>query len=282
MKKVLLITLLMAGFSITAQVKTPQASPSAKIEQVVGLTNVQVEYSRPSAKGRAVYGELVPYGKYWRTGANANTIVTFSEDVMFGTNELKKGKYALFTLPKADSWDIIFYSDTNNWGLPETWDDKKVAIRVSVKPETLNKSVESFTISLNNLTNDSGALEISWERTLVSIPFIVPTQEMAMNSIEKALAGPSIGDYFSAAKYYYESDKDMNKALLWINNAISGTPSDKDVPFWYLRLKSLIQAKLGDKKGAIQTANFSLEGAVKAGNKDYEKMNNDSIKEWSK
>lgn len=282
MKKVLLITLLMAGFSITAQVKTPQASPSAKIEQVVGLTNVQVEYSRPSAKGRAVYGELVPYGKYWRTGANANTIVTFSEDVMFGTNELKKGKYALFTLPKADSWDIIFYSDTNNWGLPETWDDKKVAIRVSVKPETLNKSVESFTISLNNLTNDSGALEISWERTLVSIPFIVPTQEMAMNSIEKALAGPSIGDYFSAAKYYYESDKDMNKALLWINNAISGTPSDKDVPFWYLRLKSLIQAKLGDKKGAIQTANFSLEGAIKAGNKDYEKMNNDSIKEWSK
>ena len=133
-------------------------------------------------------------------------------------------------------------------------------------------------VTLNNLTNDSGALEISWERTLVSVPFTVPTQEIAMNSIEKALAGPTVGDYFSAAKYYYESDKELNKALLWINNAISLTPSDKDVPFWYLRLKSLIQAKLGDKKGAIQTAKYSLEGAVKAGNKDYEKMVMESIR----
>lgn len=282
MKKIFLASLLVFGFTITAQVKTPQASPSSKIEQVVGLTSVEINYSRPSAKGRTVYGDLVPYGKYWRTGANENTTVTFSENVMFGKNELKKGKYALFTLPKADSWDVIFYTETNNWGLPQEWDDKKVALRVNVKPETLNKSVESFTISLNNLTNDSGALEISWERTLVTVPFTVPTQEIAMNSIEKALAGPTVGDYFSAAKYYYESDKELNKALLWINNAISLTPSDKDVPFWYLRLKSLIQAKLGDKKGAIQTAKYSLEGAVKAGNKDYEKMNNDSIKEWSK
>ena len=272
----------MVGISITAQVKTPQASPSANIEQVVGLTTVEVNYSRPSAKGRTVYGELVPYGKYWRTGANENTTVTFSENVMFGTKELKKGKYALYTLPKADSWDVIFYSDTNNWGLPQEWDDKKIALRVNVKPETLNKSVESFTISLNNLTNDSGNLEISWERTIVSVLFTVPTQEIAINSIEKTLAGPSYSDYFAAAKYYYESDKDPNKALLWVNNAISSAPSDNDVPFWYLRLKSLIQAKLGDKRGAIQTAKYSLEGAVKAGNKDYEKMNNDSIKEWSK
>jgi hypothetical protein len=282
MKKIFLASLLIAGITITAQVKTPQASPLSKIEQVVGLTSVEINYSRPSAKGRTVYGDLVPYGKYWRTGANENTTIIFSDNVKFGENELKKGKYALFTLPKADSWDIIFYSDTNNWGLPQQWDEKKVALKVNVKPETLNKSVESFTISLNNLSNDSGALEISWERTLVSVPFTVPTQEIAMSSIEKALAGPTVGDYFSAAKYYYESDKELNKALLWINNAVSLTPNGKDVPFWYLRLKSLIQAKLGDKKGAIQTAKSSLEGAVKAGNKDYEKMNNDSIKEWSK
>ena len=221
MKKIFLASLLIAGITITAQVKTPQASPLSKIEQVVGLTSVEINYSRPSAKGRTVYGDLVPYGKYWRTGANENTTVTFSENVMFGKNELKKGKYALFTLPKADSWDVIFYTETNNWGLPQEWDDKKVALRVNVKPETLNKSVESFTISLNNLTNDSGALEISWERTLVSVPFTVPTQEIAMYSIEKALAGPTVGDYFSAAKYYYDSDKELNNALLWINNACS-------------------------------------------------------------
>lgn len=282
MKKVIVVFLLTSWLSLTAQVKTPQASPASKIEQVVGLTSVQIEYSRPSAKGRTVYGDLVPYGKYWRTGANENTTITFSENVKFGSGELKKGKYAIYTLPKADSWDVIFYTDSNNWGLPQEWDDKKIALKVAVKPETLNKSVESFTISLNNLTNDSGVLEISWERTLVTVPFTVPTQEIAMNSIEKAMAGPTAGDYFSSAKYYYESDKELNKALLWINNAIAATPSDRDVPFWYLRLKSLIQAKLGDKKGAIQTAKYSLDGAIKAGNKDYEKMNNDSIKEWSK
>jgi hypothetical protein len=283
MKKIFLVSLLIAGITITAQVKTPQASPSSKIEQVVGLTTVEVNYSRPSAKGRTVYGDLVPYGKYWRTGANENTTVTFSEDVKIGTGELKKGKYALFTLPKADSWDVIFYSDTNNWGLPQEWDDKKVALRVTVKPETLNKSVESFTISLNNLTNDSGALQISWERTIVSVPFTVPTQEITISNIERVLAGPSAADYFSASKYYFESDKELNKSLTWVNKAIEMVVAEgKAAPFWYLRLKSLVQAKSGDKKGAIATAKLSLEGAIKAGNKDYEKMNNDSIAEWSK
>ena len=136
MKKVLVLLLVIAGFNSNAQVKTPQASPSSKIEQVVGLTTVQIEYSRPSAKNRTVYGELVPYGKNWRTGANENTTINFSENVKFGTNELKKGKYAIYTTPKADSWDIIFYSDTNNWGLPDVWDDSKVALKVTVKPET--------------------------------------------------------------------------------------------------------------------------------------------------
>lgn len=282
MKKVIVFLLVITGLSSSAQVKVPQSSPYSKVEQVVGLTNILIEYYRPSAKGRTVYGDLVPYGKYWRTGANENTTITFSEDVNFGTSILAKGKYAFFTTPKADSWDVIFYSETNNWGLPREWDDAKVALKLNVKPETLNKSVESFTISLNNLTNDSGNLEISWERTLVSVPFTVPTKEIAMNSIEKALAGPTVDDYFSAAKYYYESDKEMNKALVWVNNAISKTPTDKDVPFWYLRLKSLIQAKSGDKKGAISTAKLSLEGSTKAGNKDYQKMNKNSIAEWSK
>lgn len=283
MKKLLLFSLLVC-FSTTnfAQVKTPQASPLSKVEQIVGLTTVQVEYSRPSAKGRPVYGDLVPFGKNWRTGANANTIVTFSDNVTFGGKELKAGKYALFTVPMADKWDVIFYTDTDNWGLPQEWSEEKVALRITSKPEVTSKSVETFTIEINNLSNDGATLDIIWERTRVSTPFTVPTQKIAMSSIEKALAGPAMSDYFSAAQYYYQSDKDMNKALTWINNAISMTPSGKDTPFWYLRLKSLIQAKLGDKKGAIETAKLSLEGAKKAGNADYEKMNKDSIAEWSK
>lgn len=283
MRKIILIMVaVLANFMVEAQVKTPQSSPLAKVEQVVGLTSVQVEYSRPSTKGRTVYGDLVPFGKMWRTGANANTTISFSEDVKIAGKELKKGKYAFYTTPKADSWDIIFYSDTDNWGLPESWDESKVVLKCTVKPETLSKPVESLSIFLNNLTNDSGVIELAWERTMVAIPFTVPTQDIAMKSIEKTLAGPSANDYFSSAQYFYQSNGDMNKALTWINNAIANAPKDRDVPFWYLRLKSLIQAKLGDKKEAIATAKESLALSVKAGNADYEKMNKDSIAEWSK
>lgn len=267
----------------TAQVKTPQASPSAKVEQVVGLTTIEVNYSRPSAKGRTVYGELVPYGVNWRTGANANTTITFSQDVKVEGKQLAKGTYALFTTPKADSWDIIFYKNTDNWGTPEKWNEADVAAKVSVKPESTNRHIETFTISVDNITNDNAVLSLQWEKTVVPVKIEVPTQEVAMSSIESTLAGPKASDYFSAAQYYYQSNGDMNKALTWVNKAVElASANGKETPFWYLRQKSLIQAKLNDKKGAIETAKLSLAGAIKAGNKDYEKMNNDSIAEWSK
>ncbi|MBN9284759.1 MULTISPECIES: DUF2911 domain-containing protein [Flavobacterium] len=269
----------MATLAIEAQVKAPQASPKAELEQVVGLTQVELDYSRPSSKGRAVFGELVPYGKIWRTGANANTTISFSDDVVIDGKTLKKGKYALYTLPKADSWDVIFYTSTDNWGNPEKWDESKVALRTTVKPETLGRKVETFTIAVNNLDNDYANLEISWEKTLVAVKFEVPTQKIAAKSIENVLAGPTENDYFSAAQYYYQSNGDMNKALGWVNKAIE---MKKEPPFWYLRLKSLVQAKLGDKKGAIDTAKLSLAGAEKENNGDYVKMNKDSILEWSK
>ena len=284
MKK-LLIAAIFAFSSIvaTAQVKTPQASPSSKVEQVVGLTTVEVNYSRPSAKGRTVFGELVPYGSNWRTGANANTTITFNENVKIEGKDLAKGTYALYTTPKADSWDVIFYKNTDNWGLPEKWNDSDVAVNVTVKPESTNRHIETFTISINNITNDNATLNLEWEKTVVPIKIEVPTKEVAITSIENALAGPKAGDYFSASQYFYQSGGDMNKALTWVNKAIElATAGGKEAPFWYLRQKSLIQAKLNDKKGAIETAKLSLAAAKKAGNKDYEKMNNDSIAEWSK
>lgn len=280
MKKIMLTAVFaFATLAMQAQVKTPQASPSTKIEQVVGLTDVEIDYSRPSTKGRTVYGELVPYGKLWRTGANASTTITFSEDVTIDGKTLKKGKYALYTLPKADSWDVIFYADTDNWGLPENWDDAKVALRTTAKPETLNRKVETFTIAVNNVENDSAFLELSWEKTIVAVKFEVPTQKTAMKSIEKTLAGPSSSDFFSSAQYFYQSNGDLNKALTWVNKAVE---MEKEAPFWYLRLKSLIQAKKGDKVGAVETAKLSLAAAEKAKNMDYVKMNKDSIAEWSK
>jgi hypothetical protein len=185
-------------------------------------------------------------------------------------------------LPIADSWDVIFYADTNNWGLPEKYDDKKEVLRTTVKPEFLGRNVETFTIGINNLDNDYGYLEIAWEKTMVAVKFEVPTKQTAIKSIEVAMAGPSANDYFAAAQYYYQSNADQNKALEWMNKAIAQTPAGQEVPFFYLRQKSLIQAKLGDKKGAVETAKLSLAAAEKANNSDYVKMNKDSIFEWSK
>jgi hypothetical protein len=283
MKKIIfMLAMVIANYVIYAQVKTPAPSPKSVLTQVVGLTDVTIDYSRPSAKGRSVFGNLVPFGKLWRTGANQNSMVTFSEDVVIKGATLKKGKYAIFTKPKADVWEIFFYSNTENWGTPENWDEKNVALSTTASPITLGNNVETFTISINNLTNDSATLDLSWEKTMVSIKFDVPTQKAAMASINKTLAGPGAGDYFSSAQYLFQSEGDMNKALEYVNKAISMAKPGEDVPFWHLRLKSLIQAKLGDKPGAIATAKVSLANAEKAKNEDYVKMNNDSIKEWSK
>ncbi|HEX9980275.1 MAG TPA: DUF2911 domain-containing protein [Flavobacterium sp.] len=280
MKKILIsFVVLCASLTAECQVRTPQPSPKAVVSQVVGLTNVELEYSRPGMKGRTIFGDLVPFGKMWRTGANANSTVSFSEDVVIDGKTLKKGKYAIFTTPKAESWDVFFYSDTENWGTPEEWSDAKVALKTSAKPEMLNRNVESFTIGINNLDNNYGNLEIMWEKTLVSVKFEVPTQKTAMASIEKVMAGPTSADYFSSAQYLYQSGGDLNKALTYVNKALDMNP---DKPFWMNRQKSLIQAKLGDKKGAVETAKVSLAAAQKAKNADYVKMNQDSIAEWSR
>ena len=276
---ILTLLILITANGIEAQVKTPQPSPKAVVSQVIGLTDVEIDYSRPSAKGRTIFGDLVPFGKVWRTGANENTIIYFSDDVIITGKTLKKGKYALYTLPKADSWDFIFYATTDNWGTPETWDESKVVLRVAAKPETLSRNVESFLISFTNLDNNFANLELAWEKTVVVLKIEVPTQKTAIESIEKALAGPTAGDYFSSSQFFFQSNGDLSKALLYINKALE---LNENKPYWYNRQKSLIQAKMGDKKGAIETAKLSLAGAEIAKNNDYVKMNKDSIAEWNK
>jgi tetratricopeptide (TPR) repeat protein len=280
MKKILIaLAIIITQFTIEAQVQTPQASPKATINQVVGLTDVEVVYSRPSARGRAVFGNLVPFGKLWRTGANENTIVSFSDDVIIGGKTLKKGKYALYTIPNIQSWEVVFYTTTDNWGTPEEFKEGNVALRTTVKEESTPKATDTFTIGINGLDSNYAFLEISWENSFVSVKFEVPTQKTAIANVEKALAGPSAGDYFSAAQFFYQSNGDINKARSYVDKALEMTT---EKPFYYLRLKSLIQAKQGDKKGAIETAKVSLTASEAAGNQDYAKMNKDSISEWSK
>lgn len=284
MKKVFLTLttfVAVAVFSLaTAQIKTPAPSPAAKISQTVGLTDITVEYSRPSVKGRTIFGGLVPYGEMWRTGANKNTIVTFSAPVKIGGKDLKAGAYSLFTVPGQTEWEIIFYTDTENWGTPEKWDATKEATRFKAKVEKLDFIIESFSIDLGDLTNDGLNMAIGWEKAWVVFPIKLTTDEVVSASITKAMAGPGSDDYYAAGRYYFESGKDLKQAYDWIHK--SNEMDGKDTKFWKLRQESLVLAGLGKYSDAVAIAEKSKALAITADNKDYERMNTESIAEWKK
>jgi hypothetical protein len=279
MKKILLSLFVIASTSvINSQIKTPAPSPSQKTTQMVGLTEVTLEYSRPSMKGRKIFGGLEDYGKVWRTGANENTKLTFSTDFMVDGKMVKKGTYALYTIPGENSWDVMLYSDATNWGNPAKWDEAKVAAKVSVSPIEMPMDIETFTITFDDLTNNSAILGIMWENVYVPFMFEVPTDKMVSQQISSLMAGPSAQDMYASAVYYLEAGKDIKQAQAWIDKAVEMTA---DAPkFWFLRQQSLIHAKAGNTKGAIAAAKKSLEYAEKAGNAGYVKMNKASLKEW--
>lgn len=260
-------------------VQTPQPSPASKLEQTVGLTDVTIEYSRPSMKGRTIFGDLVPYDKVWRTGANANTKITFNTDVTFGEKAVPAGTYALYSKPNADSWEVMLYTDTDNWGNPQEWDDNKVAATAKVDVMKMPMDVETFTITIDDLTNSSALIGLLWEDVYVGVPISVPTDAAVMESIKTAMENnPDARAYYNAAVYYMQEDKDVQMAKNWIDSAVE--MSKDDPKFWMLRQQSLIHAKAGEKETAIAAAKKSLELAKKAGNDDYVKMNEDSLKEW--
>ena len=279
MKKIILSLFVAAfAFSATAQIKTPKPSPSQKIEQTIGLTDVTLEYSRPGMRGRTIFGDLVPFDKVWRTGANQNTKITFSTDVTIDGKKLKKGTYAVYTKPGKETWDIIFYSDATNWGNPRKWDETKVAAQVKTVVQPMPMKIETFTLSFDDLTSSSAVLGIMWESVYVGLKFETPTDALVSKQIKNTMSGPSAGDYYASAEYYLESGKDINKAQIWVDKAIEMT--SKDPKFWMLRKQSLIHAKAGDKKGAIKAAKESLRLAEIAKNAGYIKMNKASLKEW--
>ena len=278
MKKFLLLIIL-ASLSVDAQVVSPQASPFSTLNQVVGLTDIKIEYSRPSMKGREIMGNLVPYGELWRTGANANTKISFSDPVGISGVTIPAGTYALYTRPGKTMWEVFFYKKSDNWALPKVWDINQISV-VSESPSTkINETVESFSIQVENITDDSAYLTISWENTKVKTLIEVPTEKKTLSSINQTLSGqPSAADYYKAAVYYLNSGLDLNKAKDWMEIAVN-KGSNK---FFHLRQYSLILAGLGNKEAAIEIAQKSYNLAEKAGNKDYLKMNRESIDEWSK
>jgi len=260
------------------KITTPQPSPKATVEQRVGLTDVSVEYSRPGVKGRAIFGDLVPFGKTWRTGANSNTKVTFSSDVSIDGQTLNAGSYGLYTVPNENSWEVMFYSESDNSGVPRDWDDTKVVAKTSIEVYSMPMNVETFTITFDDVSGTSATLGILWEKTYVGIKFEVPTDKLVSDTIAAVMAAsPEVGDYYNAAIYYRQQDLDIKKANEWMEKAMSLTEKPA---FWQLRQQSLIYAKMGDTEKAIAVAEKSLELSKAAGNEAYIKMNTQSLAEW--
>jgi len=277
MKKMKYLLVFVCSYGL-AQIQTLQPSPSAKIEQVVGLTNVTIDYSRPAKRDRKIMGELVPMGEIWRAGANENSTLSFSDPVKVGGKNLDAGTYSLFIRPGKSMWEVFFYTETDNWGLPEKWNTESIAVVVETEIIQLKNTIESFTISLDDLYNNGANINIEWENTKVSIPIEVPTHSKMMSSITKTIKkDPKSRDYYNAAIYYRQSNQDLNQAKKWIAKAIEMDP-DK---FWMYRQQSLILAQLNEKDIAIAAAKTSLKLAQEAGNMDYVRLNTKSIKEWS-
>ncbi|MFZ8961117.1 MAG: DUF2911 domain-containing protein [Flavobacteriaceae bacterium] len=277
MKKSIVLFLLSIGLT-NAQIVAPQPSPLAKIEQTVGLTQVSIEYSRPSMRGRTVMGDLVPYGEIWRTGANRNTTLSFSDAITIGKQKIAAGTYALYSRPGISMWEVFFYNQTDNPGLPEKWDPKAIAATIEVPIRELDTPVETFSIALETLHNEGATLQLKWETTQIDIPFKVPTDAKTMASIEKTISGsPKPRDYYAAAVYYRETNRDLNTAKQWIAKAVEQDPGK----YWMYRQQALILADLNELDAAVEAAKISLELAEKAGNKDYIRLNTKSIEEWS-
>ena len=278
MKKILFITLICGGFSF-GQIQTPQPSPFSKIEQVVGLTDVVINYSRPAIRNRTIMGELVPYGEMWRAGANANTTIEFSDDVRVGGQSLTAGKYAIFIRPGVSMWEVFFYTKTDNGGLPGECDPKAIAATAEASVTPLTQKVESFTISLDDLYQNGAKLNFKWENTMAGLTLEVPTEAKTMASIEKTMKDqPKSADYYSAAIYYRETGRDLNKAKKWIAKAIEMNEGK----YWMYRQQALILIALNEKQAAIEASKTSLKLATEAGNQDYVRMNKKAIEEWSK
>jgi hypothetical protein len=279
MKKLILpvFVMFMTALSIhtlEAQIRTPQPSPAAELKQTVGLTEVAIVYSRPSAKGRVVFGDLVPMDQLWRTGANSATKITFSENVKLGGQEVKKGAYAIITAPGKEMWKVMLHNyDGTNW---TSYTEKEAAVTFAVKSDKTAEFTETFTIVVNDVTSNSANIDIRWENTKVSLPLMVEFDAAVMENIKRVMSGPSAGDLAAAANYYHDNGKDLNQALEWIQKANASAPR-----YWTLRREAMILADLGRYEEAVKTAEKSLALASEGGDDAYVKMNKKSIEEWT-
>ena len=280
MKRIFTFVLFMSFSTVMAQLEIPAASPKSKLFQTVGLTEISVEYSRPSVKNRNIFGSLVPYDKIWRTGADESTKISFSDDVLINSATLKAGTYSLYTIPNTNYWDIIFYAETDVWGVPRNWDENKVVLKTRVDSYNLPESIkaETLQISFDFLTNDAAVMAILWDNSYVPVRINVPTTKNVMLKISEVLNNkPTFSDYYNAAVFMNDQKIDSKKALEYMELAMN---SNENPRFWQLRQYSLILAENKLFKRAISVAKKSLKMAKKSGNENYIKMNEASIQSW--
>lgn len=265
------------AYADAPKVEFPAPSPACTIKQRVGLTDVEIEYSRPSVKGREIFGGMIPYGKVWRTGANKATKITFSTAVKLNGTEIPAGTYALMTIPNKDEWTVIINKGSDQWGAYK-YDEKGDLARIKAKPVSLNQAVESFTIDFDNLRDESADLDLSWEKTRVPVKIEVDVTEKVLSQIKEVMASDAKQKpYYQSAMFYYNHGQDLKQAKEWVDKAIA----EREAHYVFY-LKAEILAKLGDNEGAIAAAKQSSDLAEKANDPSFVKLNADLIKSLKK
>ncbi|GGH08000.1 DUF2911 domain-containing protein [Sphingobacterium alkalisoli] len=259
-----------------AQVKLPPASSTQTITQGLGIKKISLAYQRPNINGRVVFGELVPYGEVWRTGANNIPAITFEEEVSIEGNKVPAGTYGLFTIPNQSNWTIILSKNVQQWGAYQ-YKQEEDLLRFNVKSQATSQKVETFTINFTDVTPNSTNVTLAWENTQVAFNIKVDQSTEILASLDQAMQGEK-KPYFQAAQYYYTNGLDLKKATDWINEADKGNNEAPYIKYW----KARILLKSGNKAGAAQAAKEGVAIAEKSNNGEYIKLNNQVLGEATK
>ncbi len=269
MKKLFLGAICLAAITATnaQQLKTPAPSTTQIIKQDMGLGNVELAYSRPNMKGRKIFGDLVPFDKVWRTGANNATTLTFSDEVIIGGTKVAPGKYGLLSIPSANEWTLILSKQTDVTS-PAAYKPESDVVRVKVKPTTMPFSIETFTAMFSDVKDNGAKLGLMWDKTYVELPITTDVDSKVMKQIETIMTKDS-RPYFNAAMYYAENGKDLNQAITWFDKAIE----QNNKAFWIYYQKAKALGKQGKKSEAMAVSTKSMELAREAKNDDYVALN---------
>lgn len=264
-KAVLFLAFGMLSLGAAAQkITVPAPSPLQTVTQKFGLGDVTIEYSRPAVKGRKIFGDVVPYGKIWRTGANATTKLTFTDEVKLEGNTVKPGTYGLYTIPNKDSWEIMLYKDLTLNGNVGDYKTENEVLRFKVKAMNIPMKMETFMINIGDISATEAKLTLLWENTVVAIKMTTDIDARVMESIDASMKSDK-PEYFRAAGYYFDNGKDLKKALEWATKATEENPK----AFYMFNLKARIEYKMGDKAAGKASAEKSIALAKEAKNDDY-------------